>query len=116
MLPNRVTFSQKATDRLRFMKSKTGLTPNILARIAIMMALKEDGNLLNAGVSDNEGQELNKSVLFGEYMDVYDVMIHQYIHDNAIELPIQQVIVALVEMGVHKMGHVKKLEDLCQFV
>lgn len=116
MLPNRVMFSQKATDRLRFMKAKTGLTPNILARMAIMLALKENGNLLNAGVSDNEGQELNKGVLFGEYIDVYDVMIHQYIHDNNITLSIQQTVVALVEVGVHKMGHVKKLEDLCQFV
>lgn len=116
MLPNRVKFSQKATDKLRYIKSKTGLTPNILSRIAIMLALKESGDLTNAGVSDNDGQELNKSVLFGEYADVYDVMIHQYIHDNEIDLSIQDSIAALVEVGVHKMGHVKQLEDLCHLV
>lgn len=116
MLPNRIRFSLKATDKLRYMKSKTGLTPNILARIAIMMALKESGNLSNAGVVDNDGQELNKSVLFGEYAGVYDVMIHQYLHDNKIKLPIQQAIAALVEVGVHKMGHIKKVEDIYSLV
>ena len=116
MLPNRVKFSQKSTDKLRYMKSKTGVTPNILSRIAIMMALKESGNLANAGVSDNDGQELNKSVLFGEYEDVYDVMIHQYVNDNNIDLSIQETIAALVEVGVHKMGHVRQLEDLCELV
>lgn len=116
MLPNRIKFSVKATEKLRYMKSKTGLTPNVLARMAIMMTLKESGNLSNAGVTDNDGQELNNSVLFGEYVDVYDVMIHQYLHDNKIDLPIQQAVSALLEVGVHKMGHVKQVEDLCHLV
>ncbi len=116
MLPNRVRFSQKATDKLRMMKGRTGLTPNILARIAIMLALKESGDLSNAGVADNEGQELNKSVLFGEHADVYDVMIHQYFHDNKIDLPPQQAIASLVEIGIHKMGHIKKVEDIYNFI
>ncbi len=95
---------------------RTGLTPNILARIAIMLALKESCDLLNAGVADTEGQELNKSVLFGEHADVYDVMIHQYLNENNISLPNQQAISALVEIGIHKMGHIKKVEDVCGFI
>ncbi len=55
----------------------------------------------------------NIVLVFGEYADVYDVMIHQYLHDNKINLPIQQAISALLEVGVHKMGHVKQVEDLC---
>lgn len=116
MLPNRIKFSQKATDKLRYMKTRTGLTPNILARIAIMLTLKEKGSLSNAGVSDSDGQELNNSVLFGEHIHVYDVMIHQYIHDNKIDLPIHKAISAMVEVGLHKMGHVKQIEDLCEFI
>ena len=112
MLPNRVKFSQKATDKLRMLKMRTGLTPNILARVAITLALKEKSDLSNAGVADNDGQELNKSVLFGEHADVYDVLIQQYIHDNQIVTPTQQVVSALVESGVHKMGHLKKVEDI----
>lgn len=114
MLPNRVKFSKTATDKLRYMKSNTGLTPNILARMAIMLALKDDSSLRNAGVADSDGQELNKSVLFGDHAYVYEVMINQFIHDNKIDQPMQRVISSLVEVGVHKMGHVKSLSDLCK--
>ncbi|MBJ6610749.1 MAG: DndE family protein [Candidatus Thiothrix moscowensis] len=115
MLPNRVRLSQKATDKLRNLKGATGLTPNILARIAIMLAIKDDTGLGNAGVGDHEGQELSQSVLFGEHVAVYDVMINQYIHDHQLDLAPAHVIAAMVEEGIHKMGHIKKLEDLCQF-
>ena len=112
MLPNRVKLSTKSTDKFRYLKSKTGLTPNILARIAMMLALKEGSNLSNAGVADNDGQDLNKSVLFGDYEDVYDVMINQYMHDYDVDMNIQQTIVALIEVGVHKMGHLKSVEEI----
>lgn len=98
------------------LKMRTGLTPNILARIAIMLAIKESSDLLNAGVADSDGQELHKSVLFGEHVDVYDVLICQYIHDNNIDVPLHQAIAALVEIGIHKMGHIKKVEDVCNFM
>jgi len=99
MLPNRIKLSKKATDKLRYLKSKTGLTPNILSRIAIMLAIKEGGNLSNAGVGDiNGGQELNDTTLFGEHISVYDVMINQYIHDKNINLSTAETIVAMVEV------------------
>ncbi|NOY72397.1 MAG: DndE family protein [Gammaproteobacteria bacterium] len=113
MLPNRVKFSKTATDKLRYMKANTGLTPNILARMAIMLALKDRNSLQNAGVADSDGQELNKSVLFGDHAHVYEVMIKQFVHDNNVDQSMQQIISSLVEVGVHKMGHVKSLSDLC---
>ena len=113
MLPQRVKLSRKATEKLRYMKSTTGLTPNILGRIAIMLAIREGGDLSNAGVSDSEGQELSKDVLFGEHADVYQVMINQYVHDKSIDMTAQQVISAMIEVGVFKMGHLKSLDDVC---
>ena len=44
MLPNRIRISKKATDLLARMKGNTGLTPNILARLAIAHSL-ETGSL-----------------------------------------------------------------------
>ena len=112
MLPNRVALSKKATDKLRYMKTKTGLTPNILSRIAIMLAIKEGSDLRNAGVGDSDGQVLSRDVLFGDYAEVYDVMINQYIHDYSIEGSPQEVISALIAVGTSKLGHVKKVQDL----
>lgn len=114
MLPNRVKLSQKATGKLRYLKAQTGLTPNIVARIAIMLAIREGSDLSNAGVGDVDGgQELNGNTLFGEYIYFYDVLINQYIYDKNLDLSVSETIIAMVEIGVHKMGHIKQLEQLC---
>ena len=81
-LPNRVRLSQQATDKLRYLKSRTDITPNILSRIAIMLAIRENGDLTNAGVSDYNGQVLDQSVLFGEHVDAYEVIINQFVYDK----------------------------------
>lgn len=112
MLPNRVKLSTKSTNKFKHLCGITGLRPNILARIAMMLSLKEGSNLSNAGVADNDGQDLNKSVLFGEHEEVYDVMINQYMNDCDVNMNVQQTIVALIEVGVHKMGHLKSIEDI----
>ena len=114
MLPNRVRLSTKVTNKMQYMKSQIGITPNILSRFAIMLAIKEGSNLKNSGSEDSDGQVLDKSVLFGEHAEVYDVLINQYIHDHDIELDIQNTITSLIEVGVYKMGHVKNLSDLCE--
>ena len=115
MLPNRIKLSRKATDKLRYLKTKTGLTPNILSRIAIMLTIREGSDLSNSGVADMDGgQELNDTTLFGEYIYFYDILINQYIHDKKLDLSVSETIVAMVEIGVHKMSHIKQLEQLCK--
>ncbi len=113
MLPNRVRLSTKTTNKMQRIKSLTGITPNVLSRIAIMLAIKEGSNLKNSGVEDMDGQTLDKSVLFGDHTEIYDVLINQYIHDNKIDLDIQKIISSLIEVGSHKMGHIKSLIDVC---
>ena len=112
MLPRSVALSKVATDKLRAMKASTGLTPNILARIAIMLAIEEGTNLANASVGDADGQVLSKDVLFGEHVEIYEVLINQFKHDMNIECSVTEIIALLIEAGVHKMGHVKTLTDL----
>lgn len=114
MLPNRVTLSKVATDKFRNLKGLTGLTPNILARIAIMLAIKDRSGISNAAVADTNGQVLNRDVLFGEHAAVYEMLINQYMHDMNIDVPLPDVIAALVEIGAHKIGHVKNLVDIAK--
>lgn len=113
MLPNRIKLSKNSTDKFRYLKMSTGLTPNILARIAIMLALKDGSSIFNPS-PDTDGQELNKSVLFGDHEHVYEAMIKQFIHDTNEIRPISHVISSLIEIGVHKMGHIKDLNALCE--
>lgn len=112
MLPSRVTLSRVVTDKFRNLKGLTGLTPNILARVSIMLALRDGSSLKNASVADTEGQVLNRDVLFGEYADVYDVLIRQYATKIGIEEIDADFIAALVEAGAHKIGHLKNVSDI----
>jgi DNA sulfur modification protein DndE len=112
MLPSSIKVSKRSEQRLRTLSGYTGLNRNALARIAIMLAINEGSNLANAGVSDYQGQEFNQFLLFGEHSEVYDVVINQYIHEKEIELSIKQAIVAMIEVGLFKMGHFRSLADV----
>ena len=112
-IPNRVTLTRRSTNKLQTLKNHTGITPNISSRIAIMLAINSNDDLSVAGADDAKGQILDKDTLFGDHIDVYEIIIRQYINDNNIDLPISTVITSLVEVGIHKMGHVRSLEQLC---
>ena len=111
-LPNRIKLSKKATDRLRTLRQRTGVTPNVLARIAIMRALETSTDLSNSGVNDAAGQELNRDVLFGDLAEYFELLIQYYVEKNDIAEPIRDVVVALIEIGVHKISHVKTVSEL----
>ena len=111
-LPNRIKLSKKATDRLRMLRQRTGVTPNVLARVAIMKALEASTDLSNAGVNDADGQELNRDVLFGDLTSSFELLLQFYIEKNHIVEPTKDVVAALIEIGVHKIGHIKTISDL----
>jgi len=112
-LPNRIKLSKKSTNKLQLIKNQTGVTPNISSRIAIMLAINSNDDIAVAGVEAADGQELNKDILFGDYIDIYEILIRQYMHDHELDIPVSKLIASLIELGVHKMGHVRSLEQLC---
>lgn len=63
---NRIRISQDTTRRLQMLKGKTGLTPNILLRLAFCFSLN-DSKIPNPAEYDQEGQELNRFTLTGEW-------------------------------------------------
>lgn len=111
-LPNRIRLSTHATERLKLMKGWTGLTPNILARIAIMIVIRDNVSIDNAGLQDTNGQELSKGVLFGEHSDIYEILLTQYFENSSGNDLSAEEVAKLVEIGVHKLGHVRSLEHI----
>lgn len=63
---NKLRVSADASSRLRSLRQRTGLTPNLLCRIALMLSL-EEGPLGERTAPDEEGQEFNAYTLTGEY-------------------------------------------------
>ena len=111
MIPNRIRVSRHATSRLVFLKSQTGLTPNILSRIAYMLAIR-DMRKIPQLVEDLSGQEFNAPTLFGEHQEIYDLLLTKYFHVTEDTGDPSTVIPNLIENGLHKMGHIRSLEDV----
>lgn len=111
-LPTRFRISASSSEKLKFLKSKTGLTPNILCRFAISLAMRDSSGIGNASTVELNGQDFNGPTLFGEHIDIYDVLIRQYMLEHKVKLDAQRCVAALVEIGLHKMGHIRSVREL----
>lgn len=63
---SKLKISSDASSRLRSLRQRTGLTPNLLCRLALMQSL-EDGPLGEAQAPDEAGMEFNAYTLTGEF-------------------------------------------------
>lgn len=66
--------SLDATSRLRSLQQRTGLTPNLLCRIAALMSL-EEGPVETVRAPDEKGKEFNSYTLTGELTGVIGALI-----------------------------------------
>jgi DNA sulfur modification protein DndE len=72
----RLKTSKSTAERLKFLQNSTGLTPNILARYAVVLSLKEK-QPVNPIVRDSAGQEFNRPTLTGKYDIIFKALIAQ---------------------------------------
>lgn len=63
----RVIFTTDADVTLRMMKARTGLTPNILCRMALAISLQEPGKPRLVDSEEKSQREINRYTLLGEY-------------------------------------------------
>lgn len=110
--PNRFRISSASTEKLKFLKSKTGVTPNILCRFAVSLAVRDAKGIGNASIVELNGQDFNAPTLFGDHLDMYEMLVKQYMHDHDIKDDVQRCVAAMVEIGLHKMGHVRSIREL----
>jgi len=73
---NRIKISNDATIRLRALKGRTGLTPNLLCRIALSYSLNNQ-KISNLVEPDEYGQEFNRFTLTGEYDPYFVALIKE---------------------------------------
>lgn len=71
---NKLNISGDAASKLRFLRQRTGLTPNLLCRIALMMSL-EQGSLRDTQPPDEAGSEFNAYTLTGDYGALFAAML-----------------------------------------
>lgn len=111
-LPASVTLSKRVTDHFRTVKKHTGVNNNVLARIAMSLALESGEDISRVPKPDGSGQTLDRDLLFGDLVEAYEVFIREYLAEMELDVTPGHAITSLVEIGAHKMGHVRSLEQL----
>jgi len=81
---NRLKMSYRSQNLLGQLKARTGLTPNIMGRFAICMSLN-DPSMPNPDEFDDRGSEIHPSVLFGEYEDVFMLLMLQRLRRDGLD-------------------------------
>ena len=110
----RIKLSTRSQQLLGGMKRKTGLTPNILARFALCMSLKEK-SIPNPDEFNQMGSELSPAVLFGEHEQMYlALMLDRLNHDKLDpELYLPRMIRAHINRGVIALR--PRINDISNF-
>jgi DNA sulfur modification protein DndE len=67
---SRIRLSAKSQNQLGRLKARTELTPNLLARFALCLSLKEKSFPIPSQY-DKDGNDIEPTVLFGEYESLY---------------------------------------------
>jgi DNA sulfur modification protein DndE len=73
----RLTTSTYTEEKLKQLQGTTNITPNILARIAVSLSLK-DPNPVSSENINGKGIDFNRTTLTGEYDYIYKVLIAQH--------------------------------------
>jgi DNA sulfur modification protein DndE len=113
MLPNRLKISQSATDILKMLKGRTGLTPNIVCRIALVLSF-EDGIKGGLNEVDQSGSEFNASTLFGEFSGMFECMLRE-VHGHIDAKVVATVIASHIEDGLDRLRKSKNIIELVEY-
>lgn len=98
---NKLKVSADVSSRLRTLRQRTGLTPNLLCRIAIMLSLEEGS--VGCALPDEDGQEFNAYTLTGEHGGMFAAMLRFVEEDEngAIAIDNDQL-VGLLRAHIHR--------------
>lgn len=114
----RIKISEDATKMLATIKTRTGLTPNILCRVALSYSLNKNKVSTLIPIKEN-GQEFVRFVLLGEFEAVYIALVKE----KCLELKLDpekdflKVFKNYLNEGIITLyARVKGLEDLVNLI
>lgn len=113
----RVRFSKQADSWLRVLKSRTGITPNLLCRIGICESLAESGTPRNEVYPEDSAREINRATLLGEYETVVACLLRQRLANDGLlgTLSLDEQLRAHIHRGVALLaGRMKSLGELVE--
>lgn len=115
---NRIQIGTDATNRLRMLKGKTGITPNYLCRIGLCYSLNEP-RPPSPGEYDSDGQTFNRYTLLGEHDALYMALLKERLIQEGKdpEEDLEDQFIAHLNRGVIRIhGNISDLSDFYDLV
>lgn len=95
----RVPFSKDADNKLRSLKARTGITPNILCRMGFCLSLENPTPPEEVDLSD-KGREINRYTLVGEYDDMFTALLITWANKHKVDSDLNSLFVTHMNRGV----------------
>ena len=99
MRVNRIRLSNEASERLKHLKARTGLTPNILSRIGFCLSLA-DPAIPSPDRYPEEDREFNRYTLLGEWDDLFVALLKQRVDRDGLEEDLETQFRAHLNRGI----------------
>jgi DNA sulfur modification protein DndE len=78
----RIWFSATVDNKMRQLRARTGITPNILARFGFCLSLEEPGDPGDPFRGEKATREINRGTLLGEHDAVYIALFRTWVSHN----------------------------------
>lgn len=119
MLLNKIKVSEDVDQKLRQLKARTGLTPNLLCRIGFCLSLREPSVPDPSSYDEKSNREFNRYTLTGAWDSLFVALLTQRCFNDGLKMPddLEEQFRAHLNRGVLLLfTRVKHLNDLCRLV
>lgn len=116
---NKLFVSEETDKKLRVLKSRTGLTPNLLIRYGLAFSLEEDGIPDQSLYGDDQFREFNRYTLTGPWDLYFTALLKERIIEDDLdpERDFEIQFKAHISRGVHLIyQRLKSLEDIGEMI
>ena len=116
---NRVYVNEQVDQRLRTLKARTGLTPNLLCRLGFCLSLEEPGVPDPQLYAHDQAREFNRYTLTGEWDTLFFALLRERLVADELdpEEQLEEQFKAHLSRGVLLLyQRLRNLEDLATLV
>lgn len=116
---NKIKVSEDVDQKLKQLKSKTGLTPNLLCRIGFCLSLREPDVPDPSAYDEKSNREFNRYTLTGSWDSLFIALLTQRCMRDDLRIPedLEEQFRGHLNRGVLLLfQRVKHLDDLCRLV
>jgi DNA sulfur modification protein DndE len=117
MTLTKIRLTKDASNRLRFLAGKTGLTPNLLCRMGFCLSLAEPA-IPDPNLYPEEDREFNRYTLLGEYDALFVALLRERcLEDNTDTSELAEHFRAHLNRGIMLLqSRVKTVADLIELI